>query len=258
MALIISTVQQVLPADFSEWYPPETLVPNQLTEMGRPRFTQRDLVDWEVNDLRSLLIIENIPRSWNGQIPSLEDPRFEILVLSRQLDDDSIAQALACSNLYMEHDLDIKFRIQTARYTLQATRQRRADPQKLTTLSVAEWRNVIENYLLNIACEAQSRLDYKRACAVMKKKKRQAGNDYVDYEQAQYSNNQSTSPLLRQAIMTSLSTSPNVPAYLRDRLLNSHKKKQSLSLEEKQTLWVQVQTNLYQRLGLDWHPDQFE
>lgn len=208
---------------------------------GRPMFTKRALQDWELNDIRSLLIVESLRPEWNGMLPIIFSPQgFKFVYLPLDADDDTVVQTLVHSDIYKEAKLDMAFRVQTAKYTLGAARQRHEQILRASGmsslgsrryLSKPEWRNVIENFLLNLAVESQCRADFKRVCHDLKKYKRG-----------------STQPrrgsLLKKAIMNDIDVQHNANA-----------SQVKLSKEEKAHLWSDVQQKVYKRIGLDWQPD---
>jgi hypothetical protein len=263
-APLVLPLASVVPGDFSDMYGEDVLSDSRnLNALGRPLFTQRDLVDWSLNDLRSLLIVERMRPQWNGQLPLIAEKGYRMVYLPVDSSDEEIIETLVRSDIYKEHNFDEKFLRQTAKYTVEAARQRPGSPSPLSSspsslsgspvfefehkklaLTKPQWRNIIENYLLNLGCEAQCRLDYKKACVILKKQK----------QQQMESNSNSSNSLLKKALLTSSSTSPDFPSYFKSHLNNG---KAGLSRSEKQTVWVSVQKKLYDRLGLDWEADDF-
>jgi hypothetical protein len=231
----------VLPRDFSDMYTSDILAdPHHLNDLGRPLFTERAIVDWGLNDIRSLLIVEQLRPEWRGCLPKIKEKGYRLVHLPLDASDDEIVNTLVNSDIYKEHGFDRQFLIQSAQYTVSATRDR--SNSGTAALTKPEWRNIIENYQLNLACEAQCRLDYKRACTQLKRSKQS--------QQASSPPKTSTSPLLRQALLAS---APEIPPELKHSMAH---KRVSLSQQEKQTIWVQVQSQLYRRLGLDWEADE--
>lgn len=267
-------LRSVIPSSFADMYTPDILENKSLlTKDGRPMFTQRELVDWHKNDLRSLLIVSSLKPAWRGKVPHIIEPGYRVMVLPLDASDQVIVQTLVSSDLYKEHRFEQQFLEQTAEYTVQAARQRTSHQ----VLTKPEWRNIVENYLLNLACEAQCRLDFKEACSDLKRQKRKeaakecvsskgsvqddASNGMVGHKPITGSF-KSTSPLLKQAILTRLSTSPDYSSMLNSRGGIQHqpvakpKVSTSLTRQEKQRIWVDVQAQLYARLGLNWLPDE--
>lgn len=244
---IMMTLQDALPSRFDDMYAPELLADPSLLIDGRPMFTKRALLDWELNDIRSLLIVDSIKPEWNNSLPIIYAPQgFKFEYLPLDADDETIVEKLVHSDIYKEAKFDVEFREQTAKYTLNAARQRHA--MFLTNsgipifynnrLSKPEWRNVIENFLLNLAVEAQCRYDFKKSCHELKKLKK-AGNMSSNGNVNVSSSNGNS--LLRKAIMNdSRTVVPGLP---------------KLSKEDKAKLWTQVQAKVYKRIGLDWTPD---
>lgn len=244
-------LRAVLPTDYSDMYTADLLQSNNLNSLGRPLFTERALIDWTLNDIRSLLIIDRLRPEWKGRVPKVCERGYRVMHLPLDATNEQIIQTLVNSDMYKEHDFDYNFLHQTAQYTVQAARQRQQqevfsmDGSSNRPLTKPEWRNIVENYLLNLACEAQCRIDYKKTCSYLKKKKQEQHSIKPSSPPLNSSN---TSPLLKKALLTSSSTSPDFPSYLKP-------SKPSLSRQEKQQVWVQVQTKLYRRLGLDWEAD---
>lgn len=248
-------LRDVLPNDYSDMYTKDLLTESNVNSLGRPMFTERPLVDWTVNDIRSLLIIDNLKPEWNNKIPKICEKGYKVIYLPLNSNDEQIISALINSDIYKEHNFDYNFLYQTAQYTVQAARQRQLSTgifqfeEKNNYLTKPEWRNIIENYLLNLACEAQCRIDYKKTCSYLKKKKQDQQISYKTSTSPPL-NSSNTSPLLKKALLTSSSTSPDFPSCFK----NSNNKP-TLSKQEKHQVWVQVQTKLYRRLGLDWEAD---
>lgn len=231
------SLQAVLPTDFSLYYPPLVFSDPSisLNADGRPLFTQRDLIDWRLNDLRLLLIMDTIPAEWErlSELPVVievsEDKRLmmalRIQYLPLDASNDWIVKVLVESDIYRESNFSTSFRVQTASYSLQAARLKHAQdhPDGKVFLTRPEWRNVIENFLLNLAVESQCRYEFKRVCSRLLKERRGLVR--------------ATDGLLRRA------------------LLNDPGKRTKASREERQEIWCRIQTSVYQRLGLDWQPD---
>lgn len=265
-------LHSVLPKRFDDMYTADVLANKDLlTSLGRPLFTKRSLVDWAKNDTRSLLIVEALRPEWKGKVPQIIEPGYRVQVLPFDANDDKIIQVLVESDLYREMEFERAFLVQTAHYTVQAARERHGSTMDNAVLTKPEWRNIIENYLLNLACEAQCRLDFKKSCAYLKRHKlyqveqqaRKASNMNTSSSSVTINTapaKKSTSPLLKKAILTSLSTSPDFPTALdhHHHQQQPQRKPASVSLtrQEKQQIWVQVQTELYARLGLNWQPDE--
>lgn len=245
--------RKALPASFDGMYAADVLQnAQQLTPAGRPLFTQRAIVDWEKNDMRSLLIVDALRPEWKGKVPHIIEPGYRIQVLPLDAPDAVIIDALVASDMYKEHGFETAFLLQTAHYTVQAARMRQSVPN--APFTKPEWRNIIENYLLNLACEAQCRLDFQKTCAYIKDARRQATKTTKPVPTKPASPN-STSPLLRKALLAS---SPGLQSQM-ESAKSKHsapKQKVTLSKTEKQHIWVKVQSDLYARLGLNWQPDE--
>lgn len=286
------SLQDALPKTFYDMYAPEILTdPSNLLCNGRPKFTERALLDWELNDIRSLLIVEKYRPEWGNQLPEIVTdapnlPHFRFQLLPLNSSDDFIIQTLVSSDLYMEANLDDQFKLTSARYTVAAARKRheqmtgRIEP--IMELSKPEWRNIVENYLLNIAVEAQCRFDFKHRCSEYKKFKFQQSNlkrphmpppklipnnDRGNFMENDRSGNGSS--LLKKALLKNLQLKSFNKNNAGDNNGNSNDSnarstgsiqqnegKISLTKEEKAMLWSQCQAQVYQRLGLDWQPDK--
>lgn len=247
-------LQDALPHDFSDMYAPEVVADQSaLLPSGRPAFTQRDLIDWTKNDIRSLLIVCERPgapadsatcSTNDSALPRISTPGFRYMYLPLGASDQEIIKTLILSDLYKEHGFDAAFLRQTAQYTVEAARARAGDSGALTK---PQWRNIIENYLLNLACEAQCRYDFKRACQAAKVPTKSKLARAPSLEPIDEHKSLSSSSLLRQAL---LNTSPELKAA-------SLGKKKKLNKGDKQQIWIKVQTDLYKRLGLNWAADDF-
>ncbi|KAK9452394.1 uncharacterized protein V1518DRAFT_65550 [Limtongia smithiae] len=146
----------------------------------RPSFTRRALVDWDRNDLRSLCFVPALPPSWvssSGKVPVLREDGYAIVVLPYDANDDAIAHILARSDLYIEFAFSEAHKLRLARETIElcipATTPRAAVTATTTmttttttptrVLTRAQWRRVLDNYLLALGCDAQARLDFQTA-----------------------------------------------------------------------------------------------
>ncbi|ANZ74819.1 BA75_01368T0 [Komagataella pastoris] len=226
-------LNEVLPKNFDDMYDSDLTVERFYN--GRPVFTKRNLVNWELNDLRSLLIVSELKPEWGGYIPRIRDnPDFHIVLLPLTSSDNEYIEILMRSDIYKESKFSKEFKLKTAAYIVQSARYRHnlavqarySDmPTKDPTLqyfSKVEWRNIIENYLLNLGVETQCRLDFQHRCSILKGHPVQK-ND-----------------LLSKAILNNT-----------QKQLNGN----GLSKEEKARIWSQAQSEIYKRLGLDWTPD---
>ncbi len=291
------SLEDVIPTSFADMYTEEIITnPQLLLPNGRPAFTQRDLVDWQINDIRSLLIVDKLKPEWNGHIPIVyQPPGFRVIHLPLDATDNQIIQTLVTSGIYKEQQFDEKFLIQTAKYTVQAARlrhimlekQRRKllqrdrenDPNAMIIddeddacgendslllpdsleasriLSKPEWRNIIENYLLNLGCEAQTRTEFKMACKQAKQEKEkilgiQSSSHHMEPPSMKSVHKIHPSKfLLRKALLSKSRSAPIPPPTM-------NKQKVTLSKTEKQQIWTHIQSNIYGRLGLNWSPDR--
>lgn len=300
------TLEDALPKTFYDMYTPEILMtdPSNILCNGRPKFTERELLDWELNDIRSLLIVEKCKPEWGNQLPQVVTnapnlPQFRLQLLPLYSMDDFIIETLVISDLYLEANLDYQFKLTSAKYTVAAARRRHEQitgrNEPIMNLSKPEWRNIIENYLLNVAVEAQCRFDFKHRCSEYKKYKAQQSNlkrpdmpppslipkgsnaNLISMEIGNQSSKGSGS-LLKKALMKNLQLRNFQKNNLDQNIINNknnnsiqsneqtgastgsmtphqHGGKVSLTKEEKAMLWSQCQAQVYQRLGLDWQPD---
>lgn len=282
-AVKLISLNEAIPHDFSPYYCAEVLAqPNLLTKSGRPSFTDRSLVDWKLNDLRSLLIVDQLRPQWGDSLPRIVEKGFRLMYMPLDASDEQIVEILSSSDLYQEHNFDHDFLVQTAKYTVHAARERayyrhrRETPRgpisrdERVVLTRPEWRNIIENYLLNLGCEAQCRMEYKAACVQLKKNKAQmeqatstvcSANCGASMTPARVKTNPNlkrnqSNSLLKRAILASASTSPESSIVSCQCCNYLASRKISLSRQEKQTIWITVQTQLYKRLGLDWEADK--
>lgn len=266
----VITLQEALPKVFYDMYTPEILMnPQNLLCNGRPKFTKRELLDWDLNDIRSLLIVEKMRPEWGTYLPQVVFdsaitatdskgpqcvPEFRIQLLPLNSPDEFIIRTLVESDLYLEAHLDYDFKLTNAKYTVAAARKRHEQLTGLNEpvmhLSKPEWRNIIENYLLNIAVEAQCRFDFKKRCSDYKKwKQEQMEIKRPDMPppsiipSRKRENSLLKRTLLKNTAMKLAEDRPCVPP------------KVSITKEEKASLWSQCQAQVYQRLGLNWTPD---
>ncbi|CAL9732235.1 protein Std1p [Monosporozyma unispora] len=284
------SLEDALPKTFYDMYTPDVLLsdPSKVLYNGRPSFTKRELLDWDLNDIRSLLIVETLKPEWGNQLPEILNPgpnlpKFKLQLLPLNSSDNFIISTLINSDLYMEANLDYEFKLTSAKYTVAAARTRHEQiighHEAVMNLSKPEWRNIIENYLLNIAVEAQCRFDFKQRCSEYKRWKQQELQLQLQKEEDLRRQQNLTKPnmpppktvpnknsnLLKMTLMKNFSkntTNNNAPKQenkninptLQD-LRNSQAIKISLSQDEKANIWSQCQAQVYQRLGLDWKPD---
>lgn len=278
------TLEDALPKTFYDTYSPELFTdPSKILYNGRPSFTKRELLDWDLNDIRSLLIIEQLRPEWGNRLPEIMTnesnlPKFRFILLPLCSSDDFIINTLVNSDLYIETNLDYEFKLTSAKYTVAAARKRHEQitgfNEPMMNLSKPEWRNIIENYLLNIAVEAQCRFDFKQQCSEFKKWKIQQTNlkkpdmpppSVIPFSMRQ-DHGKLSNPLLKKALLKNMQMKIIQKQYSidnttvnnqnsNDTSLTSHGPKISLTKEEKSNIWSHCQSQVYQRLGLDWKPD---
>lgn len=269
------TLEEALPKTFYDMYAPEVLMggPSKVLYNGRPSFTKRELLDWDLNDIRSLLIVDQLKPEWGNHLPEVVTtrpnlPKFRLQLLPLRSIDSLIISTLVNSDLYLEANLDYEFKLTSAKYTVASARQRHEQitglNEPVMNLSKPEWRNIIENYLLNIAVEAQCRFDFKQRCSEYRKWKIQQSNlkrpDMPPPSLIPLSQNQSApshNNLLKKTLMKNLQLKTNgglepIPEFGAQDKQNV---KISLNKEEKANIWSHCQAQVYQRLGLDWQPD---
>ncbi|CCF57601.1 hypothetical protein KAFR_0C06100 [Kazachstania africana CBS 2517] len=278
------SLEEALPKTFFDMYSPEVLMsdPSKVLYNGRPSFTKRELLDWDLNDVRSLLIVENLRPEWGHQLPEIINrtapslPKFRFQLLPLNSADTVIIQTLVNSDLYLEANIDYEFKLTSAKYTVAAARKRHEQivgvHEPIMTLSKPEWRNIIENYLLNIAVEAQCRFDFKNHCNEFKKWKSEQHSlnlkkpDMPPPRMIPTTLNKNSS-LLKKTLMKNLqlknfqenkdSIAINTSNYNDGPSDNVYTTNHKITLtkEEKASIWSQCQTQVYQRLELDWKPD---
>ncbi|CAI4051351.1 hypothetical protein SKDZ_15G1990 [Saccharomyces kudriavzevii ZP591] len=270
------TLEDALPKTFYDMYSPEVLMcdPANILYNGRPNFTKRELLDWDLNDIRSLLIVEQLRPEWGSRLPTVLSsginlPQFRLQLLPLCSSDEFIIATLVNSDLYVEANLDRNFKLTSAKYTVASARKRHEEMsgfnEPIMRLSKPEWRNIIENYLLNVAVEAQCRYDFKQKRSEYKKWKLLNSNlkrpdmpppsliphGFKTHECSNSGN------LLKKALMKNLqlknykNDAKTLGAGTQKNVVN----KVSLTSEERAAIWLQCQTQVYQRLGLDWKPD---
>jgi len=237
------SLNEALPKDFSDYYAPG--LEAERFSNGRPVFTKRNLRCWELNDIRSLLIYERMPREWHGKVPEVISPYsefvFRIQLISLWCSDEEFADCLAHSDIYRESKFGLEFRVNTARYILQRARLRHKsiletnfsipqtafNPQTNLVGDIQydayfkfEWRNVIENYLLNLAIENQCRHDFKERVSKIKRINKHSQNCY---------------------------SAPSNDLYKK---VLAHNNSVNLDNNMKQQIWQDVQKSVYGRLEL--------
>lgn len=258
------TLSEVVPSSFEDMYLPEFLknaLPN-----GRPNFTERELIDWELNDLRSLLIIAELKPDWNGQIPIIySPPGFRISYLPLDSSNESIINALVQSDLYKERIRDQKYRYEIAKHTVTTARSRHSARVKQmindkavvkNSLEKYEWRNIIENYSLNLAIEAQCRHDLKKCVSVLKRQRKkqlngelQKGSFPPPPPKLQREKGSKNNSLLKKAITNGYTI------YKKNDETFQNMNSELVGSEEIGIIWSQVQENVYSRVGLNWTVD---
>lgn len=270
------TLEDALPKTFYDMYSPEVLMsdPANILYNGRPKFTKRELLDWDLNDIRSLLIVEQLRPEWGSQLPTVVTsginlPQFRLQLLPLSSSDEFIIATLVNSDLYIEANLDRNFKLTSAKYTVASARKRHEEmtgsKEPIMRLSKPEWRNIIENYLLNVAVEAQCRYDFKQKRSEYKRWKLLNSNlkrpdmpppSLIPHGFKIHDCTNSGS-LLKKALMKNLqlknykNDAKTLGAGTQKNVVN----KVSLTSEERAAIWFQCQTQVYQRLGLDWKPD---
>lgn len=224
---------EALPKTYQDMYSVGILSTSALLPNGRPRFTQRALIDWELNDIRSLLIVEKIKPEWGNSIPVIVAPNYDvqlrIILLPLTSSENEIIETLVSSDIYMEAGLDLEFKRTIAKCVVDQVKKKHyelngiiySNTGNVLKLTKVEWRNIIENYLLNIGVEVQCRHDFRKRCSNFRKWK-------VDN------------------MIKSCTNSNN----------EEYKIKVVLTKEEKSILWSQCQAQVYQRIGLDWQPNE--
>lgn len=247
----VLNLNQALPTDFSDYYSPDLEVDK--FSNGRPVFTKRPLKDWELNDLRSLLIYPELKPEWNNKVPEIRSPypniHFKIQIVPNFVTDEQIVQQLARSDIYKEAKFDLELRIKTMRYIVERARLRHKqilidsfgiDSTKFNEDGLTgdiqydcyfkfEWRNIIENYLLNLGIEYQCRAEFKSRISKLKKITLEKKSNYA------------------------FDKSVRSPLSLKNDL---HKKvllenKTHISEDVRMGIWRDVQSELYKKLNMD-------
>ncbi|GMF60789.1 unnamed protein product [[Candida] boidinii] len=194
------SLEDALPRDYSDMYSSDLTA--QRFSNGRPIFTKRNLSNWELNDIRSLLIITELRSEWGNTLPVIisknyySNIKFNFVYLPLNSTDDEFIKILSNSDIYKESKFDLNFKIKTATHIVKNSRLRHANylinnysipndyfqedgnlinsenDENIKTYNnfmKYEWRNIIENYLLNLAVESQCRLEFKFRCSNLKK-----------------------------------------------------------------------------------------
>jgi hypothetical protein len=240
----ILTLNQALPFDFTDYYSPDLDV--EKFSNGRPVFTKRPLKNWELNDLRSLLIYPELKPEWNNKIPEIQSPypniNFRIQIIPNYYSDKLISEYLAHSDIYKEAKFDFDFKLKTATYIVERARLRHKqiliesfeiNPSNFDNSNLTnniqfdcyfkfEWRNIIENYLLNLGIEYQCRSEFKLRISKLKK----IFNDKnVNHNSSNLKNN-----LYKKVLIEN---------------------KNTISEDEKKSIWKDVQSEIYRKLNMD-------
>lgn len=247
----ILTLQEALPHDFSQYYSPDLDV--EKFSNGRPIFTKRPLKNWELNDIRSLLIYPEIKPEWNNnKIPMIQSPQpnlnFRIQIIPNYFADAEIAKFLAHSDIYKEAKFDLDFKFKTAMFIIDRARLRHKqilidsfsiDENKFNEQNLLgdiqydcyfkfEWRNIIENYMLNLGIEYECRLEFKSKISKLKKiTKQKKSSKYNNRD----NNNSLKNNLYKKVLLENK---------------DSH-----ISEDIKMHIWKEVQSQVYTRLNMD-------
>ncbi|CAI8493601.1 unnamed protein product [Pichia kudriavzevii] len=204
-----------------------------------------------LNDLRSLLIYSEPKPEWNNKIPEILSPypniQFRIQIIPNYCSDNQITELLAHSDIYKESKFDLDYKIKTAKFIVERARLRHkqilidsfgVDPLAFNSETNLvndirydcyfkfEWRNIIENYMLNIGIEYQCRSEFKLRINKLKK-------------------------LTQEKKFNGLSDknpkSSKMDLYKNVLLQN----KSTISEEEKMSIWKDVQNEVYRKLDMD-------
>lgn len=206
-------LREAIPRSYSQFYDPKIYADEKnINDLGRPKFTDRNLIDWGLNDIRSLLFRPRDSANW----PEIREAGFHITSLPLDAPDCALVEVLASSDLFKEHRwLTANVRREVARCIVRATRVDAGSG----CLTLPQWRHMIEEYMLNLACQVQCRSDYRKALAQLK-------------------NNKSS-------VYGSDSDIGSPPELQPDHV----------TVEERCRLWRSCQKALYNRLNLDWELD---
>ena len=230
-------LSNVIPTDFTDYYSPDLDVAR--FSNGRPVFTKRPLKNWQINDVRSLLIYPQLRPEWNGKIPNVLSPSsssssssktLRIQIIPPHLPDPMIADYLAHSDIYEEAKFDESFRVQTAKFIVERARRRHkqmlidsfdVQPEQFNENNLTgniqydcyfkfEWRNIIENFMLNLGIEYQCRIEFKLKMSKLAKHK-------------------SNNTTLQKAILN----------------------KKTITENDKLAIWKDIQANVHNSLNMD-------
>ncbi len=275
-------IEDAVPRNFEDLYTADLLQDSTNLIGGRPKFTQRPIIDWELNDLRSLFFISSLQPDWNNTLPIIITPHytsqistflrkqtspraFRFVLLPLTASDEEIVHALSTSDIYIEQQFDTEYLVNTAKSVMKFARTRHntlnRNHQGINILTKAEWRNLIENYLLNLGCEAQCRYEYKLACHSLKDKmKIQRAKDMERAEHnadtASMKSSGSKKSLLKRALLQSSQPLAAIKEVGTSQIKHHTQESRTLSGEQKRWIWIQIQADIYQRLGLNWQPDK--
>ena len=108
------SLDEALPKTFYDMYSPDILLadPSNILCNGRPKFTKRELLDWDLNDIRSLLIVEKLRPEWGNQLPEVvavgnNMPQFRLQLLPLYSSDETIIATLVHSDPVSYTHLDV-------------------------------------------------------------------------------------------------------------------------------------------------------
>lgn len=247
----VLALNQALPTDYTDYYSPDLDVDK--FSNGRPTFTKRPLKNWELNDLRSLLIYPELNPKWHNKIPKIRSPYpnmdFRIQIIPNYLADNEIINQLANSDIYKEANFEINFKLKTAGYIVERARLRHKqilidsfglNPNSFIENSNLlgniqydcyfkfEWRNIIENYLLNLGIEYECRCEFKSRISKLKK-------------------------ITQEKISTDSGKSIKSSAALKNDLYKKVllENKSHITEDVKMGIWKDVQSQIYKKLNMD-------
>ncbi|ODQ77144.1 hypothetical protein BABINDRAFT_169485 [Babjeviella inositovora NRRL Y-12698] len=189
--------------------------------------------DWDLNLQRTQLFVSALPAQWQGQTPLIQSKvytkesgtrhhrRFQLILVPYQITDHELIQLFALSRLYSEHKLDTQFKHHVAEVSVKKSRllqlsQRAKNLPTSASLDIPlsfELKCIaLRNYVINLGCAAQTSIEFKHACKVIKQDR---------YAQMCHADPSTT----------------------------NHEA--NLTKEEKKVLWNTIRTDVFQRAGFD-------
>ncbi|ODV90503.1 hypothetical protein CANCADRAFT_44153 [Tortispora caseinolytica NRRL Y-17796] len=255
------SIGDVIPQDFSSRYEPGI---RGLHKDGHRPFALASTIlpDWSLNDLRALLIVYELKPEWNGTVPQLTGSELKVQYIPLTVTDEEFTEALTSSELYKECNFSQELRLSMAKHAVESIGRH----DHTTPLTVPQWFYAIENYLLNLACEAQSRIDYQAAINRLLRERRAPIAAFRRDRSSTCTTSQgppiSGNPAPISGPADESSGDYLLKKVLTNRALRVHRKSSGdleaarlISDEEKATIWNNIQAALHKRLELLWKKD---